>query len=157
MKEIIYSNTWKSEYQIGYDQFGYYLMPTKNTNFNILPLGKFEEESFGKFVLRLDNPENYHLSWEDVIDIEEINGILAIICEKNGKLSVNPAFGGSAMVMDSYYMDLGTYGNWGDYIQQNCPSCNHSWYFNQRKIPNGKVYEHICPKCGALLKRKKVQ
>ena len=102
------------------------------------------------------SPENYGLTWDDAVDVTEINGVLAVICEQDGKLSVHPAFGGSGFAMDSYCHDLGIYGDWGDYTKIDCPSCNHSWYFNQRRIPDSEMYECICPKCGMLLKRKKV-
>ena len=62
----------------------------------------------------------------------------------------------AGFAIDSYCHDLGTYGDWGDYTKVDCPSCNHSWYFNQRRIPDSEMYECICPKCGMLLKRKKV-
>lgn len=106
--------------------------------------------------IKVDNPENYGLTWNDVIDIDKINEVLAIMCKKDNLLSVHPAFGRSGFAMDSYYHDLGTYGDWGDYIKIICPSCNYSWYFNQRKIPIGKIYECTCPKCEMSLRRKKV-
>ena len=43
-----------------------------------------------------------------------------------------------------------------DYTKIDCPSRNHSWYFNQRRIPDGEIYECECPQCGMSLKRKKV-
>ena len=133
----------------------YYLMPTDNTKPELLQTLGFQKNESKKWILQLDSPDNYNLTWDDVIDVEEINGILAIICEKDGLLSVNPAFGGSGMTLDSYYMALGTYGDFGDYVQIICP-CGESWYFNQRKIPYGAKYEVPCDKCGTLIMRKKV-
>lgn len=154
--KTIYITSWNDEFIIAYDPLGYYLEPTANTKLKNIPQNRFNEENSGHYMCRLDSPKNYKLTWDDVIDVEEINGILAIICEKDGKLSVHPAFGGSGFVVDALCYALDTYGKWGDYIKLNCPSCNHSWYFNQRRIPYGEKYECICPKCGMLLKRKKV-
>lgn len=156
--KAIYISKWDSEFSVGYDHLGYYLQPTLKTNPGIFLNHKngFKEAHFGHYIRRLDSPENYHLTWDDVVDVEEINGILSIICEKDEKLSVHPAFCGSGFAMDSYCHDLGTYGDWGDYTKIDCPSCNYSWYFNQRRIPNGEMYECTCPKCEMLLKRKKV-
>ena len=61
-----------------------------------------------------------------------------------------------AWINNGYYYSLGTYGAFGDYTKIDCPSCKHSWYFNQKNIPDGEMYECVCPKCGILLKRKKV-
>ena len=155
--KTIYISDWDSEFSVGYDWLGYYLQPTLNTNWDkINEQNGFKEEHYGHYVCRLASPENYHLTWDDVVDVTEINGVLAVICEQDGKLSVHPAFGGSGFAMDSYCHDLGTYGDWGDYTKIDCPSCNHSWYFNQRRIPDSEMYECICPKCGMLLKRKNV-
>ena len=35
-------------------------------------------------------------------------------------------------------------------------SAHNKWWFNTRNIPSGEKYECSCPKCGILLKRKKV-
>lgn len=154
--KVIYSNTYESEFKVVHDKYGICLIPTKNTTDEAFAKLDFYEFRMGCYRLDLASPENYHLTWDDVIDVEEINGILSIICEKDGKLSIHPAFGGSGFAIDSYCYDLGTYGDWGDYTKVDCPSCNHSWYFNQRRIPDSEMYECICPKCGMLLKRKKV-
>lgn len=108
--KTIYISDWDSEFSVGYDFRGYYLQPTLNTNSDIIlnPRNGFTEETAGHYVCRLASPENYHLSWDDVVDVVEINKTLAVVCEKDGKLSVNPAFGGSGMVIDGYYYNLGT-------------------------------------------------
>lgn len=37
-----------------------------------------------------------------------------------------------------------------------CPSCRHTWMFNDSIIPDGERYELPCQQCGMLVKRKKV-
>ena len=158
--KTIYSNTWESEFNVWRDLDGsnvgaYYLMPTENTPFEKISDLGFKEKAFGKWTLPLDSPENYHLTWDDVVDVEEINGVLALIFEKDGLLSVHPAFGGSGMAMDSYCMALGTYGDWGDYVKLSCFACGKYWYHNQRNIPSGAKYDTPCPYCKAMIMRRK--
>lgn len=155
-EKVMYINAYESEFKVYQDKYAICLIPSKNTTYETMMKLGFSEFRMGCYRLDLDSPENYGLTWDDVVDVTEINGVLAVIYEQDGKLSVHPAFGGSGFAMDSYCHDLGTYGDWGDYTKIDCPSCNHSWYFNQRRIPDGEKYECVCPKCKMLLKRKKV-
>ena len=159
--KTIYSETWQSEFAVCQDLFGeesqpWYLMPTKNTSFDTLQKYGFQEHAFGKWELPFASPLNYGLTWDECIDVDEINGVMALIFEKDGLLSVHPAFGGSGMAVDSYCMDLGTYGAWDDYVRIDCPSCSKYWYHNQLHIPVGEKYDILCPHCGAMIMRKKL-
>ncbi len=157
----IYSETWQSEFAVCQDLFGeesqpWYLMPTKNTTFDTLQKYGFQERAFGKWTLSFDSPSNYGLTWDKCVDVDEINGVMALIFESDSLLSVHPAFGGSGMALDSYCMDLGTYGDWGDYVKLSCVTCGKYWYHNQRSIPSGTKYDTPCPYCKAMIMRKKV-
>lgn len=157
--KTIYSKTWQTEVNVCMDKSGlnagaWYLMPTENTDFDIIQKFGFQKSVAGKWILPFDSPENYGLSWNDCIDADEINGIMALVFEKDGLLSVHPAFGGSGMAVDGLYMALGTYGNWGDYIRIDCTSCGKYWYHNQRHTPIGENNEINCPHCGATINLK---
>ena len=41
-------------------------------------------------------------------------------------------------------------------IEIKCPSCEYIWWHDEKNISNGEMYEYTCPKCGMILKRKKV-
>ena len=155
MIKILYSKTWMSEYQLCKDENGFFLMPTVNTNFAVMPLSAFKEERFGKFVFRLANPENVHHTISEVCDVVEYNGILCYAFKNSDdKYQLHPAIGGNGFVMDSYYYDIGCYGKY-DFENVNC-HCGNDFFYNTSKIPLNEAYEVSCPKCGMLLKRKKV-
>ena len=40
---------------------------------------------------------------------------------------------------------------------EQCPICQHSFYFDDAKIPTGAMYSITCPKCGFYMRRKKIQ
>lgn len=70
---------------------------------------------------------------------------------KNGKL-----YGcGSGFAVDEFMHQIGYSKPVFEHIE--CPSCHHDWMFNDSKIPIGEKYELKCPKCGAMLMRKRIK
>ena len=154
MKEkIIYLKSKNSEFKIYHDEYGMCLIPTENTPYDLMMKLGFKEWRFGCYRLDFANPENYHHTWDEVVDVVEQNGVLAMVyLNQNGKFEMHPAFGGSGFVIDSYYHDL-YYGK-PVFIKVKC-HCGHEFFFNDNNIPMGEKYECECPKCKSLLMRKK--
>ncbi len=42
------------------------------------------------------------------------------------------------------------------FVKVECPSCHHTWMFDDSNIPDGAKYEVSCRKCGMILMRKKM-
>ena len=153
--KIFYSNAWKSEFKVFHDKYGVCLIPTENTSYETLMKYNFYEWRMGCYRLDFENPKNYHHTWDEVDDVIEYRGVLALVfIHNNGKYEMHPALGtSSAMAMDSLYHELG-YGQ-PEFIKEKC-HCGHIFYYWAKNIPNDEKYECICPKCNSLLIRKKV-
>lgn len=61
---------------------------------------------------------------------------------------------GSGFAVDEFMADI-AYSK-PVYTKVGCPSCHHTWMFDDSKIPDGEKYELTCKKCGTKLMRKKV-
>ena len=137
-----------------FDQQFYSVFKDENEWYLIKSTTPYDTETGER--ISIASPENYRLSWDDVVDVDMINGCFAVICaNKDGLLSVNPALGGSGFAIDISYHNLKSSGAWGEYVKINCPSCHKSWYYNQSRFTRGQNYEVLC-ECGMLLRRKKI-
>lgn len=141
--KTLYSKTWKSEYNLQKYCFGYLLIPSENTSFEIKTLSSFREEAYGKFVFRLENPKNINHTLDEVCDVIKYNGVLCYVFKNtDNNYQLQHAIGGSVIEMDSYYNDIGSYRKY-DFELINC-QCGNNFYYNTSKIPLSEIYEVTC-------------
>ncbi len=121
-------------------------------------------DEHSKYIITIDgketiltDPNNHKHNIEEVKDVVVINDIPCYVYQnEQGKYSLRPAFDGSGMAIDAYCHDIDSWGKYGDFLKITCASCKQEWYINARHIPDGDTFEAICPKCGALIKKKRV-
>lgn len=85
----------------------------------------------------------------------------AVIDEKTERYKLEPLvksgwlYGcGSGFAVDELMADI-AYSK-PVFAKVECPSCHHTWMFDDSKIPDGEKYELSCKKCGTMIIRKKV-
>lgn len=84
----------------------------------------------------------------------------AVIDEKTERYRLEPLINsgwlygcGSGFAVDEFMADI-AYSK-PVFTKIACPSCYHTWMFDDSKIPEGEKYELSCKKCGMALMRKK--
>ena len=106
--------------------------------------------------ITLTDPINHNHSIEDIKEVVLMNDIPCYVYQNGeGKYSLRPAVNGSPMAIDAYCYDIDSWGKYGDFEKIKC-HCGYKWYKNVRQIPQGDMYEAMCHKCGAHLKRKRI-
>lgn len=156
--KTIYYERWESEYDLCIDKDGdYCLVPNKNTKFHIKPFEDFKLEH-NTYVYWLTWVGNHHKKPEDVLDVVSYNKVLCYVFAGNDEnhFYLLPALGGCGMAVDNAYIAIGNWGETPDFIKIDCPNCNHTFYYDESRIPTEARYEVTCPKCAMLMKRKKL-
>lgn len=80
----------------------------------------------------------------------------ATVDENSGKYRLEPLHGYGCVMVNDEVAQYGCHFMKPVFSKIECPSCHHTWMFDDSNIPDGEKYEVPYKKCGTLLIRKKV-